>query len=120
MEILEHGTPEEQSDQGLAIKIGQALEKFYPNHPWVVSFQGNALIIRHLSIAHKVWLDIGQDGFGALLPKDKLTTPKEIARSAIEFGGRLLEAFQLPRGPWDGREPITPASWGYKKTGSFH
>lgn len=120
IELLEQGTKEEQSDQDLAFKIGAALNKFYPNHPWVVSFQGGALIIRHLSIAHAMFMQIGRDGFGAVMDRTKLNTPKEITKSAIEFGGALLENFNLPRGAWDGRMPTVPERYRYKQDRSFN
>lgn len=116
--ILEYGNPDEQSEQDLAVQIGNELNKHYPNHPWIVAFQGRALIIRHMAIAHKMFLEIGRDGFGAVLPQG-LRTHKEIVKAAIEFGGMLLENFGLPRGPWDGREPIVPKRYRYKQDGSY-
>lgn len=120
MEILEHGTPEERSDQDLAIQIGHALNKHYPNHPWVVSFQGHALIIRHLAIAHAMFREIGRDGFGAVMDPTKLDTPTSVMKSAIEFGGMMLENFGLPRKAWDGRDPVIPARYRYKQDRSFN
>ena len=120
MHILEKGDPEEQSQEDLAVQVGQALNKFYPNHPWVVSFQGGALVVRHLSIAHKMFLEIGRDGFGAVMDPTKLDTPTSVTKSAIEFGGMLLENFGLPRGAWDGREPIVPARYKYKQAGAYN
>lgn len=119
IEILEKGTPEEKSEQELAVSIGQALNKFYPNHPWIVSFQGGAIIVRHLAIGQAMSREIGREGFGAVMPKG-MKTPKEITKSAIEFGGMLLENFSLPRGPWDGREPIVPARYRHKQDGAFN
>jgi hypothetical protein len=106
--VIEKGDPDEQSDMAIAMQVGDALQRHYPDHPWVVSVQGKAIIIRHLAIAAEVAAKIHREGFGAVLPKDKLGTPKEITRSAVTFGGQLLEAFQLPRGKWDGRDPICP------------
>lgn len=120
IKILEHGTKAEQSQEDLAVQVGEALNKHYPNHPWIVSFQGGALVIRHLSIAHKMFLEIGRDGFGAVMDSKKLDTPTSITKSAIEFGGMLLENFGLPRGPWDGREPIVPARYRYKQSGAYN
>lgn len=106
--VVEKGDADEQSDMHVAKQIGDALQKHYPDHPWVVCVQGRAIIIRHLAIAAEVAAKIHREGFGAVLPKDKLGTPKQIVRSAIQFGGQLLEAFQLPRGKWDGRDPVCP------------
>lgn len=107
--VLEPGDADEQSDMQIAMQVGDALNKHYPDHPWVISVQGRAIIIRHLAIAAEVAAKIHREGFGAVLPKDGLGTPKEITASAVSFGGQLLEAFQLPRGKWDGRDPVCPA-----------
>lgn len=117
--ILERGDDDEASDRDLAVRIGQALEQHYPNHPWIIGFQGRALVLRHLAIASEVHRVLGRDGFASLLPKDKLGTHKEVMQSAIKFGGELLEAFQLPRGAWDGRLPIVPAGWRPKTEQRF-
>lgn len=116
--LLEAGDAEEATDQAICMEIGKALEKYYPDHPWLISFQGHAIIIRHLAISNVVKMEMGQDGFGAVLPRKATDTPAGIVRSAKEFGGRLLEVFQLPRGRWDGRKPVLP-NWAYKKAGNF-
>lgn len=120
MHILEQGYPEEASELAVALAVGEALNDAYPNHPWVVGFQGGGIVVRHLIIAAEVEKVIGKGGFSSLLPKDKLGTPKEIRRSAIEFGGQLLETFGMKRGAWDGNEqPIVPA-WPHGKHKDFH
>src|SRR6266478_3098394 len=106
--VLEEGDADEASDMALALEIGDVLQKEYPSHPWVVGFQSRALVIRHMSIASEVERVIGRSGFASLLPRDKLGTPKDLRASVIEFAGQLLEAFDLPRGPWDGRLPKVP------------
>lgn len=112
--VTEAGDPDEQSDMAIAKQVGDALQRHYPDHPWVISVQGRAIIVRHLAIAAEVAAKIHREGFGSVLPKDKLGTPKEIAKSAVRFGGELLEAFGLPRGKWDGRDPVCPAGWTRK------
>ncbi len=117
--ILDWGDEDEHSDLQLALDIGRVLEKHYPSHPWIVGFQGRGLIIRHLAIASEVARVIGREGFASVLPRDKLGTPKEVQHSVVMFAGALLEAFQLPRGAWDGRLPVVPASWRYKQDRQF-
>lgn len=117
--ILEFGDVDEVSDMELAVYIGQVLQKEYANHPWIVGFQGRGLVIRHLAIASEVARVIGREGFATLLPREKLGTPKEIAHSAVMFGGELLEAFGLPRGPWDGQLPIVPVNWKPRQERQF-
>lgn len=109
--IIEHGTPEEVSDLALAQQVGEALCRAYPNHPWIVGFQGGGLVVRHMSIANAMTFATGRDGFCSLLPRNKLGTPTELRMTVIRFGGELLEAFGLKRGPWDGSEPVVPAAW---------
>ena len=116
---LEQGDLDEASDLALAKQVGEALNKAYPNHPWVIGFQGRGLVIRHLAIAAEVTRMIGRDGFSALLPRDKMGTPGQVTKTAREFGGQMLEAFGLKRGAWDGSLPTVPKSWGYKKERSF-
>jgi hypothetical protein len=116
--LVELGDADGRSDMELAVEIGRVLQREYPNHPWIVGFQGRGLVIRHLAIASEVARVIGREGFSSLLPRDKLDTPKEVTRSAIRFGGELLEAFGLPRGPWDGRLPIVP-QWKPRQDRAF-
>jgi hypothetical protein len=108
MKILEHGDADEATDRNLALEIGKVLERKYPNHPWLVGFQGRALVIRHLAIASEVARVLGREGFCAMLPPDKMNTPTELSHTVMVFGGQLLEAFGLPRGEWDGRPPVVP------------
>ena len=117
--VLEQGDDDEASDRDLAIQIGQVLERHYPNHPFIIGFQGRGLVIRHLAIASEMARIIGREGFATLLPREKLGTPKEVTNAAVMFAGELLEAFQLPRGAWDGRPPIVPTAWKYKQDRAF-
>ena len=119
MRILEKGDAAERSQMELAMDVGKALMEHYPNHPWGVGFQGGGIVIRHLVIAGAVAEEIGREGFASLLPKDKLGTPKEVQRSAVEFGGQLLEAFGLKRGAWHGELPIVPVSWRFRQEKGF-
>lgn len=117
--LIEGGDADEASDRDLAIHIGQVLERHYPNHPFIIGFQGRGLVIRHLAIASEMARIIGREGFATLLPREKLTTPKEVTHAAVMFAGELLEAFQLPRGAWDGRLPIVPRQWKHKQDRAF-
>lgn len=118
VKVLEPGDKDELSDMELAMYIGDILQKEYPNHPWVVSFQGRGMILRHLSIASEVARVIGREGFASLLPRENLGTPKQIRQSVVRFAGELLEAFDLPRGAWDGRAPKVP-DWRNKQDSNF-
>jgi len=108
VEIIEHGDKEEWSDKDLAIEIGKILERKYANHPWLIGFQGGGLVIRHVAIAAEVSRVFGREGFASLLPRNQLGTPTELTHTVTMFAGELLEAFSLPRGPWDGRPPVVP------------
>jgi hypothetical protein len=106
---IEKGDADEIRDLELAKAISEELARVYPNHFWLVSFAGHNLIIRHVLIASCVSLETGRDGFGSLLPRDKIGTVHEACKTAVKFAGALLEAFQLPRGAWDGtRMPVIP------------
>lgn len=118
LRVLEFGDADEVSDMELALEVGHILQREYPNHPWIVGFQGRGLVIRHLGIASEVARVIGREGFASLLPRDRLGTPKEVRHSVVMFAGELLEAFGLPRGAWDGSLPIVP-DWKHKKDRDF-
>lgn len=106
---VEKGDPDEARDLELAHAISQALEQNFPNHYFIVSFSGHNLILRHLMIANVITLQTGKEGFGSLLPRDKIGTVHEACKVAVKFAGALLEAFQLPRGAWDGcTMPVIP------------
>jgi len=107
---VDQGEPEEHAELTAALEIGRILEKHYPHHPWLISFSGHALVIRHLPIANAVAMATGREGFGQLLKKEaQKANYKDLADQAVKAGGALLEAFGLPRGAWDGRDPIVPA-----------
>ena len=120
MKVLEFGDADEASDMELAKQIGEALNKVYPDHPWIIGFQGRGLVIRHLSIASEVARVIGREGFSTLLPRERLGTPSQVTKAAADFGGALLEAFGLPRGAWDGRPPVVPSTWARQKYKDFN
>lgn len=107
---VERGDPDESRDLDLAQAISNELNRVYQNHYWLVSFQGHNLIVRHVLIASLVATETNREGFGALLPREKIGTVHEAQKQAVEFAGKLLEAFGLPRGPWDGAHvPVMPA-----------
>lgn len=117
--VLDPGSPEEASQLAMAKEVGDVLCRHYPNHPWIVSFQGGGIVVRHIAIAEMVRLSLGKEGFSSLLPKNKMGTHREVAHSAVMFGGELLEAFGLRRGPWDGSLPVVPKNWKRKQTNNF-
>jgi len=106
---IEAGDSDEVRDLELATAISQALEKAFPNHYFLISFSGHNLIVRHVLIASLVTIETGKEGFGSLLPRNKIGTVHEACRVAVRFAGALLEAFKLPRGAWDGVSmPVIP------------
>lgn len=119
MAYIERGDPEESSYLELALEIWKQLNKAYPNHPWLVSFQGGAMIVRHTVINAEVAAKLKRDGFGFLMPKERLGTPKEVTTSAIQAGGAMLELFGYRRGAWDGSDPVIPADWKPKQEANF-
>jgi hypothetical protein len=99
---IEPGDADEVRDVELALAISQALERAYPNHYFIISFAGHNLILRHVLIASLMSIETGKEGFASLLPRNKIGTVHEACKVAVQFAGALLEAFQLPRGAWDG------------------
>ena len=105
------GDAEEQSDMEIARQVAATLNQHYPGHPFVVDVQGGGLILRHLMISIIANAFLRRRGFGYLMPRDKMGTPREITRSAIQAGGHMLELFGLPRGTWTDQLPVITADW---------
>lgn len=108
MQVIDAGNEDELSAMRLALAVGEALNKAYPDHPWLVGFQGGHIVVKHLAIEDAVHAAIGKRGFSCALPYDRMTTHREVRVSAVRMGGKLLEQFKLPRGKWDGRDPTVP------------
>jgi hypothetical protein len=106
---IEKGHADESRDLEMSTAISDALTRAYPNHYWLVSFTGHAIVVRHVLIASLVAVETSQEGFGSLLPKNRLGTIHEAQGEAVKHAGALLEAFKLPRGPWNGVDiPVMP------------
>jgi|SRR5208337_2385192 len=120
IEVIEQGEPEESSYKALGCQIAHELVKAYPEHPWIVSFQGGVMIVRHEHINAFAAGTLKREGFGYLLAKDKLGNHKEVVHSAVMAGGAMLELFGYPRGKWDGeRLPEVPKGWRPKQEANF-
>lgn len=118
--IIEPGEANESHDLVKAQQVAATLEQHYPNHPWLVSFQGRVLVVRHLGISDLVRNELGRDGFGFVLKHLDSHSAGELAHNAMLAGGQMLEAFGLPRGKWDGTDPTVPAGWKRKDPKSFN
>ena len=118
--LVEPGEAHESLDLEKAHEVATTLERHYPNHPWLVSFQGRVLVVRHLGISDLVRNDLGRDGFGFVLKHLDIHTAAQLAKNAVTAGGQMLEAFGLRRGAWDGTEPQVPAGWARKRPESFN
>lgn len=110
---------EERDEEVLGLEVAQALNKHYPGHPWIVAFQGGALIVRHIDIGNAVALKTGKSGFGAVLPPHRQESRKSVMESAVRFGGEMLETFGMPRGKWDLATPPVCPDWKRGKTAGF-
>jgi hypothetical protein len=118
-EIIEAGDANESLDLQKAREVAHTLEKIYPGHPFLVSFQGRVLVVRHMLISALVRSALGRDGFGFVLKHLESHSASDLAHSAMVAGGQMLEAFGLPRGKWDGRAPTVPSGWTRKKPETF-
>ena len=121
--LIERGEESESLDLQKAQEVAQTLEQHYPNHPWLVSFQGRALIVRHILISDLVRNKMGRDGFGFVIKHLDSSSASDLAKKAVMAGGQMLEAFKLPRASWKGEEPVIPSEWSrskIKKTGSLN
>ena len=118
--LIEHGDADESLDLQKAQEVAETLERHYPNHPWLVSFQGRVLVVRHIVISDMVRDLLGRDGFGFVLKHLDTSGAKDLARKAVMAGGQMLEAFRLPRGAWQGETPTIPDGWRRGKPGTFN
>jgi hypothetical protein len=109
----------ERTDNEWALEIAQALDKAYPGHPWLVSFQGGALIVRHIEIAHAVMMKTGRSGFGSVLPPHRMESRKAVVESAVKNAGEMLECFRMPRGAWSIDYPPVVPDWRRGKSAGF-
>lgn len=118
--IVEQGNEDEGGYVALGCQIAHEVAKAYPEHPWQVSFQGGAMIVRHEHINAFAAAALKREGFGLLLPKDKLGSHKEVVHSSVTAGGAMLELFGYPRGKWDGeRLPEVPKDWKPRQEANF-
>jgi hypothetical protein len=117
--VVEPGEVSESLEQQKAREVGEALQRYYPDHFWVVSFQGQALIVRHMLISGLVKHQLGRDGFG-FVTNASGKTPKKLAHEAMIAGGQMLEAFGMPRGAWKGEDPVLPAGWVRNRPETFN
>jgi len=117
--LIERGDADEALDLAKAQEVAQTLERHYPDHPWLISFQGRALVVRHLAISDLVRNEMGQDGFGFLMKHLAAYSSSDLADGAMRAGGQMLEAFGLPRGRWHGELPRLPSGWKRKQKGNF-
>lgn len=118
--LIEPGDADESLDLQKAKEVAQILERTYSSHPWLISFQGRALVVRHLAISDLVRNELGRDGFGFVLKHLESYSSSDLAKNAITAGGQMLEAFGLPRAAWKGEGPIVPAGWKRKQPGTFN
>jgi hypothetical protein len=127
--VTEAGDDDERSDMELAQHtIAPALQRHYPDHPWVIDVQGRALILRHRVITRVADEFLRRSGFGYLMPPHKKGTPSEVTDSTVKAGGAMLELFGLPRGrnPYPDEEELyrsglvkIPKDWVKKQSRGF-
>jgi hypothetical protein len=74
--------------------VGEILNKHYPDHLWLVCWQGGALVVKNLALgSHYGFIMKDDSDYGVL------------SHRAVEAGGELLERAGLRRGKWDGEMP---------------
>lgn len=112
---MEEGRPEEQADMAIARQVAAALNRHYPDHLWHIQVQGGGLVLRHHAISVVASAFLRREGFGFLMPRNKMGTPDEITQSAVMAGGAMLELFGLPRGKSPTPDPDTLAASGLLK-----
>jgi hypothetical protein len=126
--VMEAGNADEQSDMAIAQEVAAVLNKHYPDYLWHIQVQGGGLVLRNHSISCVASAFLRREGFAYLMPRDKMSTPRQIVESAVNAGGSMLELFGLPRG----RAPIPdpdalaasglvkiPADWRVKQHRNF-
>jgi hypothetical protein len=85
---------EDIAQMELCGRIGETLNRHYPNHLWAVSWQGGVCVVKNLAIsAH----------YGFVLHPQKFATSSEMDKAAVWAGGELLERAKMVRGKWEGK-----------------
>jgi len=99
----EAGVLSEALDAAKAKEAAKILEDAYPGHPWRVGYQGHILTVHHDEITEYVKM-MGRyaKGFCYSVNWQHFTDAKVFRHEIITAGGKLLEAFGLPRGRWSG------------------
>ena len=99
----ESGILNEALDVAKAKEAAQILEDTYPGHPWRVGYQGHVLTIHHDEITDYIRI-MGRfaKGFCYTINWNAFPDAKVFKDEVKEAGGKLLEAFGLPRGHWNG------------------
>ncbi len=117
MNVIEKGDADEILDMEKAIEVGQTLDAHYPEHPWMVTFQGGVLTVRHKFINEVLEKELGRSGFCFCIKHRNSFSASDLAQSAMLAGGQMLEAFQMPRGKFTpDRMPVVPSHWKWKET----
>ena len=94
---------EESLDEAKAREAVDILEKAYPGHPWRVGFQGHILTLHHSEITEYIQImGAFAKGFCYSINWNNYPDAKVFKQEVLEGGGKLLEAFGLPRTKWDG------------------
>jgi len=106
------GVLDEVWDAEMARRAADILGREYPGHPWVVGYQGQALHVRHSEIDAYIAPLMRQYAKGLCYTVKHQDTddPKVFRQMVLEAGGKMLEAFNIPRTKWIGVEPTFP--WG--------
>jgi hypothetical protein len=103
--VLNHeaGLLNESLDAAKAKEAAKILEDTYPGHPWRVDYRGHMLMVQHAEIDDYIQI-MGRfaKGFCYSINWQQYTDAKVFKAEVKEAGGKLLEAFGLPRGKWVG------------------
>lgn len=96
-----------QADKAMGLRLGRALVRHYPGHPWIVeaTAQQGVAIVRHgllneMFPAYRLLAYVVKLG--------DLSTDAVIDREAVTAGGELLEYFNVARGGFEGLQAANP------------
>jgi hypothetical protein len=92
--VVEQCDANEILDMEKAKEVAETLNQKYPGHLWAVSVQGGVLVVKNLAIS---------TFYGFIIKHHDSYSASDLARTACEAGGELLERAGMPRDkPWDG------------------
>lgn len=82
------------ADQTMALEMSKILLDKYPGYPWAVFVDSRPSV----GMAYvENWM-VAPKGYGIRIKLAEVTSPETLKRKLVEYGGEMLERFDMRRG----------------------